>query len=150
MKTKETSASWTRSALARQMGIGPETLRFYEQKGLLVKPLRSAAGYRQYGVADVERLAFIRRAQELGFSLQDIKQLLTLTGNIRTPRKKVRDFSEARLAVIRQKIRDLKAMEKALSGLVKRCDGSGELKGCPIVDFVAGGSENLKGGNCHE
>lgn len=136
--------------MAKRAGIGPETLRFYEQKELLGTPRRNAAGYRLYGVADVERLAFIRRAQELGFSLQDIKQLLALTGNIRTPRKKVRDFAEARLGVIRQKVRDLKAMEKALSGLITRCDGRGELKGCPIAEFVGGGSKKSKGGNCHE
>jgi DNA-binding transcriptional MerR regulator len=149
MRTKEPS-SWTRAAVAKQAGIGPETLRFYEQKGLLSTPRRNAAGYRLYNAADVERLAFIRRAQELGFSLQDIKQLLTLTGNIRTPRKRVRDFAEARLGVIRRKIRDLKAMEKALSSLVTRCDGRGELKGCPIAEFVGGGLENSDGGNCHE
>lgn len=150
MKANETSSSWTRSAVASRMGIGPETLRFYEQKGLLSKPRRSAAGYRLYGAADMERLAFIRRAQDLGFSLLDIKQLLALTGSIKTPRKKMRDFAEARLAVIRQKIRDLKAMEKALSGLVTRCDGRGELKGCPIAEFVGGKSKNSNGEKCHE
>jgi MerR family copper efflux transcriptional regulator len=150
MRTKEHLSSWTRTAVAKRAGSGPETLRFYEQKGLLGTPRRNAVGYRLYGAGDVERLAFIRRAQELGFSLQDIKQLLALTSNIRTPRKKVRDFAEARLTLIRQKIRDLKAMEKALSGLVTRCDGRGELKGCPIAEFVGGGCEESNGGNCHE
>lgn len=150
MKTKQPPLSWTRTAVAKRAGIGPETLRFYEQKGLLGTPLRNASGYRLYGTADLERLAFIRRAQELGFSLQDIKQLLTLTGNINTPRMKVRDFAEARLTLIRQKIRDLKAMEKALSGLVTRCDGRGELRGCPIAEFVGGRCQSSNEGNCHE
>lgn len=150
MKTKVPSPTWTRSALARQAGTGPETLRFYERAGLLKAPRRSASGYRIYDESDLERLAFIRRSQQLGFSLQDIKQLLAFTGNIRTPRKKVRDFAEARLALIRQKISDLKALEKALSSLVGQCDGKGELKGCPIAEFIGGSSQPSNGDTCHE
>lgn len=139
----------TRAALAKEAGVGVETLRFYEQKGLLGEPARNASGYRIYEVADLERLKFIRRSQELGFSLQDIAQLLELTGNIRTPRKKVREFAAARLELIRGKIRDLQAMERALGKLVADCDGRGEMKGCPIVEFVAGGNSSEKGG-CDE
>jgi len=128
--------------------VGVETLRFYEQQELLEEPARNASGYRIYSASDLERLNFIRRSQDLGFSLQDIRQLLELTGNIRTPRKKVRDFAEARLSVIRQKIENLKSMESALASLVSRCDGKGALHGCPIVDFMGG--ENSKGGCHHE
>jgi MerR family copper efflux transcriptional regulator len=131
-------------------GVGAEALRFYEQKGLLEDPQRSASGYRLYRECDLERLQFIRRSQDLGFSLQDIKQILELTGDIRTPRKKVRDFAEARLSVIRQKIEDLRAMESALGGLVARCDGKGALKGCPIAEFIGGKDSKSKGGKCHE
>lgn len=129
---------WTRSELARQVGVGAETLRFYEQKGLLRKAPRNDSGYRQYGTEDLERLHFIRRSQDLGFSLGDIQALLALTGNIRTPRREVRDFAEARLGVIRQKIEHLQAMERALAGLVTKCSGKGRLEGCPIADFLAG------------
>jgi Hg(II)-responsive transcriptional regulator len=139
---EQTSSTWTRAALAKAAGVGAETLRFYEQKGLIEEPRRSASGYRLYGESDLERLQFIRRSQDLGFSLQDIRQILELTNNIKTPRKKVRDFAEARLSVIRQKIRDLRAMESALGSLVARCDGKGALKGCPIAEFI--------GGQCHE
>lgn len=149
MRTKE-PIGLTRSATAKRVGVGAETLRFYEQKGLLEKPRRNEAGYRLYGAADLSRLEFIGRAQKLGFSLQDIKQLLDLTGDIRTPRKRVREFAQARLAVIRRKIEDLRAMEKALSALVNQCDGRGELKGCPIADFVVSQPTITKGGNCHE
>ena len=145
---EKTSPAWTRASLAKMAGVGAETLRFYEQKGLLEKPQRSASGYRQYGESDLERLQFIRRSQDLGFSLQDIKQILDLTNNTRTPRKKVRDFAEARLSVIRQKISDLRAMENALGSLVAQCDGKGPLKGCPIAEFIAG--QNPKGDPCHE
>jgi DNA-binding transcriptional MerR regulator len=96
-------STWTRAALAKKAGVGAETLRFYEQKGLLPTPGRNASGYRVYGDDDLVRLLFIRRAQELGFTLEDIKQLLQLTGSIRTPRQKVRAFAETRLALIRGK-----------------------------------------------
>jgi len=131
-------------------GVGVETLRFYEQKGLLEAPQRNASGYRLYRECDLERLQFIRRSQDLGFSLQDIKQILDLTGNIRTPRKKVRDFAEARLSVIGQKIADLRAMESALASLVAQCDGKGALKGCPIAEFIGGKTSKSKGEKCHE
>ena len=149
MATKKQSPL-TRAALAKLSGVGPETLRFYEQKGLLEPPHRNAAGYRQYSDSDLGRLEFIGRAKGLGFSLQDIKHLLELTGDIHTPRKMVRDYAEARLTVIRRKIKDLKAMERILSGLVGRCDGRGELKGCPIADFVGGEIPTSKKGDCHE
>lgn len=150
MKEKPPS-TWTRTTLAKLAGTGAETLRFYEQKGLLEEPPRSASGYRLYREADLERLHFIRRSQDLGFRLHDIKQILDLTGNIKTPRKKVRDFAEARLSVIREKIIHLQAMERALGSLVARCDGKGALKGCPIAEFI-GGTLTLKstGEPCHE
>lgn len=140
----KTGTIWTRSALAKKVGVGADTLRFYEQKSLLRKPVRNVSGYRIYGEADLERMQFIRRAQGLGFSLQHIKHLLQLTGSIKTPRRKVREFAEARLAVIRQKIRDLREMERALGSLVAQCDGQGALQGCPIVEFVAGKNLKLK------
>ena len=145
MKEKA-DVTWTRSALAKDARVGVETLRFYEQEGLLEEPQRNASGYRIYRAPDLERLLFIRRSQDLGFSLQDIKQLLKFTGNILTPRKEVRDFAEARLTVIRQKIQDLKAMESALDSLIHQCDGKGAVTGCPIADFM----KNSKGGCPHE
>ncbi len=142
--------TWTRAALAKLADIGAETLRFYEQKGLLEEPPRSVSGYRLYHAGDLERLQFIRRAQDLGFSLQDIKEILELTGNIKTPRKRVRDCAVARLSVIRDKIRDLASMERALADLVTRCDGKGTLKGCPIAEFIGGQTPEPVKENCHE
>ena len=83
-------------------------------------------------------------------AFRNIKQLLELTDNIRTPGKKVRDFAEARLVVIRGKILDLKAMERALSELVGRCKGRGELTGRPVAAFVSEENITLKSGDCHE
>jgi MerR family transcriptional regulator, copper efflux regulator len=93
---------------------------------------------------DLDRLHFINRSQGLGFSLQDIKHLLQFTENIRTPRKEVREFAETRLSIVRQKIRDLRAMERALGILVKQCDGHGTLNECPIVEFVLNGKTQSK------
>jgi MerR family transcriptional regulator, copper efflux regulator len=146
---QETTACWTRAAFSKAAGVGAETLRFYEQKGLLGTPARNASGYRVYGETDLERLQFIRRSQDLGFSLHDISQLLQLSGNIRTPRKKVREFAAARLDLIRTKIRNLQAMERALGKLVEECDGKGPMSGCPIIEFVAGENFEPKG-KCHE
>lgn len=129
---------WTRAALAKAAGVGRETLRFYENKGLLGIPERNPAGHRMYGPEDLRRLRFISRAQSLGFSLADIAQLLALSGNIREPRRKVREIAQARLEEIRLKIRDLETIAANLGGLVSRCDGKGTLKGCPIADFVSG------------
>ena len=143
-------SSWTRATLAKLAGMGAESLRFYEQQGLIEKPARNEAGYRIYDGGDLERLQFIRRAQDLGFSLQDIKQLLQLTGNIKTPRKTVRDFAEARLVVIRRKISDLQAMEKSLSRLVAQCSGKGALRGCPIAEFIGGQNIKPQRETCHE
>lgn len=144
---EESPAVFTRSTLAARAGTGVETLRFYEREGLVSPPKRNASGYRIYSESDLERLRFIKRAQELGFSLAEIRQLLLLTGNFKAPRGKVKAFAESRLGAIRQKIRDLRAMERALGGLVGQCDGRGALKGCPIVEFVCG---KRQGGKRHE
>lgn len=149
MKTETTAHRWTRAALAKAAGVGPETLRFYETKGLLAKPARNAAGHRLYAEDDLRRLRFISRSQSLGFSLADIGQLLALSGDIREPRRKVRELAKARLEEIRQKIRDLELMAETLGGLVSRCDGKGALRGCPISDFVSGEFLNHNG-KCHE
>ena len=126
----------TRASISGLTGINPETLRYYERESLLDPPERSATGYRLYSEEDLSRLSFISRSKELGFSLRDIKEFMDLTGNPRTPRRELREFASARLRLIRQKIRDLRAMEKALSGLVSECDGEGQVKGCPIAEFV--------------
>ncbi len=140
--------SFTRTTLAKAAGVGIETLRFYEQKQVTAPPARNSSGYRVYGQSDLDRLQFIQRAQNLGFSLGEIRELMGLTGNIRTPRAKVRKLAEARLSSIRQKIKTLRAMERALGALVAKCDGSGALTGCPIVEFVGGNTKS--NGKCHE
>ncbi len=132
--------------MADLTGINRETLRYYEREGLLDAPERNATGYRIYQEKDLKRLNFISRSKELGFSLREIEELLNLTENPTGPRKDLRAFANDHLQVIRGKIKDLKSMEKALSHLVKDCDGKGQIKGCPIAEFMIDGDPtNTKG-----
>jgi MerR family mercuric resistance operon transcriptional regulator len=122
--------------LARRAGVNVETLRFYERRGLLPEPPRRPSGYREYPEDAVERILFIKRAQELGFSLGEIQQLLELRVDPDTSCADVRDRAEAKITDVRQKIRDLRRMERALRRLADACPGEGSTDGCPILDLV--------------
>lgn len=112
-------------------GVSVETIRFYQRKGLLPEPLRPAGGIRRYGAADVERLRFIRSAQSLGFSLDEVAELLTLEDGAHC--REASSLAEAKLAEIRKKLGDLLRMESALSKLVRACSvGRGKVS-CPLI-----------------
>src|SRR5262245_29194070 len=113
----------TSGQLAKQAGVGVETLRFYEREGLLVKPARTASGYRQYPANAVKRVQFIRRAQLLGFLLKDIKELLALRDDPDDGSQAVRELAVAKLADIEERIKDLETMRAELTRLVAACDG---------------------------
>ena len=123
--------------LATQAGVAIDTVRYYERQGLLPPPERRASGYRQYGQPDIARLRFIRRAKELGFSLQEIQGLLRLSGQADADRSEVRTLAQQRLTDIEAKLRELEAMRATLSHLVGQCSGQGSLEGCPIIDTLA-------------
>lgn len=126
---------------AKLAGLSVDTLRFYERAGLLSKPQRSASRYRLYDDQVIARLRFIRRAKSLGFSLQEIQELLFLNDG-RGNRKSVRSIGEKRLLEVEQKIDELTRIQQTLSHLVKQCDGFGPLAGCPIIDAML---DNLSG-----
>lgn len=126
----------TTSELARQGGVNLESIRFYERERLLPKPPRTASGYRMFSVDDVRRVRFIKRAQELGFSLREIKELLALRFEPDTRCGDVRKRAEAKLSDIDQKIHDLKRMRNALARLTTACPGRGNVEGCPILDSL--------------
>lgn len=126
--------------LAKQAGVNVETLRFYERKGLLPRPPRRLSGYREYPVESVRRIRFIKRAQELGFSLKEIQELLALKVRPGVTCVEVREKAEQKVADVRQKIADLKAIEKALHKLTATCSGSGPATDCPILDHLEGES----------
>ncbi|MBL8520073.1 MAG: MerR family transcriptional regulator, partial [Betaproteobacteria bacterium] len=120
---------------ARQAGIGIDTVRYYEREGLLPTPRRTASGYRQFCAEEVDRLRFIRRAKALGFSLEEVRELLDL--NAGTGRRSaVKRIVELRLADLEARIADLHAVRDALSHLVRQCSGEGPVAGCPIIQGV--------------
>ncbi len=128
----------TRANVAGRAGVHIETVRYYEQRGLIPKPPRSAAGYRVYSEQYVERIRFIRRAQELGFTLQEIKELLFLRLDPDTDRSEVKLRAEAKLYDIEAKIRDLERMHRTLTTLVQACTGCGPTSECPILESMQG------------
>ncbi len=123
----------TRGELARRTGVHAETIRYYEQRGLLPPPQRTAAGYRAYTETDVERLRFIKRAQELGFSLREIEELLTLEATPGASSGLVRQRALAKIAEIEARIRDLTRIRDTLRRLVAACDGQAPIEHCPIL-----------------
>jgi MerR family copper efflux transcriptional regulator len=119
---------------ARLAGVNVQTVRYYERQGLLPKPLRSPAGYRVFSPDSLHRLQFIRRAKRAGFSLIEIRKLLSLRATPEATRAEVRARAEARVADIDAKIKKLKAMRSTLQKLIEGCQGSGPLKECPILE----------------
>jgi len=122
--------------LARLGGVNLETIRYYEREGLLPKPPRTEAGYRLYPRKTTRRLRFIKRAQELGFSLAEIRELLALRMKPGTKREHIRSRAEGKIADIEHKIQTLEAMKKTLRKLTERCDGCGPLSECPILESL--------------
>ena len=128
--------SLTIGHLARKAGINLETVRYYEREDLLPKPPRSASGYRLFPAEAARRLRFIRRAQELGFSLREIRDLLSLRVLPSTRSAEIRTRAEAKIADIEAKIRTLESMKKTLRKLTKSCAGCGPITECPILESL--------------
>ena len=117
--------------VAQRAGVEVDTIRFYERRGLLEEPPRSDSGYRLYSDAAVERLQFIRRAKDLGFTLSEIQDLLALLAKPAEPTVQVREQAQSKLNGIDAKLRDLQRMRDTLLELVQACNESEE--GCPIL-----------------
>src|SRR5947209_14414329 len=126
----------TTGEVAKRGGVNLETIRYYERRGLLPKPSRTPAGYRAFGTDAVRRLRFIKHAQELGFSLKEVKELLALRVDARTSCADVRTRAEAKIADIDQKLRALRAMKQALVRLTAACVGRGPVSACPILESL--------------
>lgn len=122
--------------VASQAGIGVETVRFYERQGLIEEPTRRVSGYRQYGEEVVHRLRFIRKAKELGFTLNEIKELLSLKLGPMSSCADVKGRAEAKIADIEEKVRTLQRMKRALVKLTRACSGNGPISECPILDAL--------------
>jgi len=130
--------SLTIGKVARRSGVGLETVRFYERKGLIAEPPRRPSGYRQYPEGTVHRLRFIRRAKGLGFTLKEIKELLSLRveGSSSATCDAVRKLAESRVDDVRDKIRTLRRMETVLTQLVSDCRDRAVTSDCPILAAI--------------
>jgi len=120
---------------AREAGVNTQTLRYYERRGLLPKPPRRGSGYRDYPDDAVRIVRFIKRAQELGFSLDEIEELVRLRGVRRGERQRVRAIAARKIVEIDRKIAHLQSMRGALDHLVMSCRRGGAAE-CPIVDAL--------------
>ena len=122
--------------LAKQTQLNIETVRYYERRGLILKPPRSKSGYRQYSKEAITRIHFIKRAKELGFSLNEISELLSLRIDPDTTCDMVKSRAGIKVADIEGKIATLQKMKLALVKLTKSCRGTGPTSECPILDFL--------------
>lgn len=125
--------------VARGAGLGIETIRFYEREGLIEPPKRTEANYRVYPEQDILRLRFIKRAKTLGFTLKEIRELLSLRQDPRASKEDVKRQTEAKIADVEQKIRDLTRIKETLEKLDQCCDGHGPTSDCPILEALASG-----------
>lgn len=121
--------------LAQTAGIGVETIRYYERRGLMPEPPRAASGYRRYPEDAAQRLRFIRRAKRLGFTLDEIIALLRLQAG--GERADVKAAAEAKLAEIETRLADLERMRDTLRDVTYRCSGHGPVAGCPIIETLS-------------
>ncbi len=128
--------SLTIGQLAKRADVGVETVRFYERKALLAEPDRRPSGYRQYDEEVVDRLRFIKRAKELGFTLNEIKELLSLRIDPSTTCADVKNRAEEKIGDIEAKLRTLQRMKKALVKVTKACSGRGGTSECPILEAL--------------
>ena len=125
----------TREVAARA-GVNAQTLRYYERRGILADPPRSPAGYRDYPASAVQLLRFVKRAQELGFSLAKVEELLGLVDGEPDPCDGVRTLAEAHLAELERKIADLERIRASLAALVATCERPRVDRSCPLLAAI--------------
>ena len=122
--------------LAKAADVNVETLRYYEKRGLLPEPPRKESGYRVYPESAVERLKFIKGAQVLGFTLEEIQELLDMRLDTKANRADVRLSATKKIDDIQEKIEALEQMKQALEHLVHQCHGDGSTAECPILEAI--------------
>ena len=130
--------------VAAQAGVNVQTLRYYERRGLLEEPERRPSGYREYPADAVRLILFIKRAQELGFTLTEIEDLLRLRSDQESACSEVRSAAEAKIEDIEQKVLHLRAMKRALSALVASCATEGSPRHCPLLEALDDGKERRR------
>ena len=139
LNTKMRATVMTIGTLSERAGVNIETIRYYERIGLLPAPPRSAGRHRLYDESHRHRLVFVRRARELGFSLEEIRVLLGPGGKHDLTCGDVKALTQHHIEVIRDKVRDLKRLERTLSALAAQCTADTVLD-CPILDALNAGT----------
>ena len=126
----------TIGAVAKAAGVGVETIRFYEREGLITEPQRRPSGYREYSMDAVRRIRFIRSAKDLGFTLKEIGELLSLRVDPSTSCAEVRSLARTKITDVEQRIATLERIKAALVELAHACRGRGPTSECPILDAI--------------
>lgn len=128
--------------LAQVADVGVETIRYYERRGLIQQPRATSGAFRVYPEDTIRRIHFIRRAKELGFTLSEIAELLSLADKPTAERSALKAYTGQKIADIECKIRDLTQIQQTLQKLMKACSGRGPLVGCPILEALQVDSES--------
>lgn len=126
---------FTIGELSKRTDVNIETIRYYEKIGLLPHPPRNSSGYRIYSAPHLERLSFVRRSRELGFSQAEVRKLLTLVDEHQYTCAEVRDITVKQRLTVHNKIKDLRKLERALTTMIDECAG-GDIPDCPIIDTL--------------
>jgi len=136
--------SLTIGQLAKATHVGVETVRYYEMRRLLPEPPRRESGYRQFPLEAIRRIRFIKRAQNLGFTLREISRLLALSDGQEAGCEDVKQFAVEKVREIETKIHHFMSLKQILLNLVGKCQGGGRLTDCPIIESL---TEDLKEGD---
>ena len=131
------SKELTIGRVAKLAGVNVETIRYYQRRGLLDEPHKPQGGYRRYQAEAVKQIRFIKRAQALGFTLDEITALLSLEEACSCA--ETRSLAAHKLELVDRKLTDLTAMRRALAGLVQQCDAGESTRGCPIIRVLSHG-----------
>ncbi len=123
--------------VAKQVDITVEAIRFYEKSGLIEPPERNKSGYRDYPEDTVQHVLFIKRAKELGFSLKEVRELMSLRYLPGTTCYEVKEQSLKKMQDIDRKVEDLLGIKKGLAKLISSCPGQGPLSECPIIESIS-------------
>lgn len=137
MRNRSLETQFSIGQLAKRAGVRVDTVRYYERRGLLPAADRLPTGYRVYSADSARRLGFVRHAQELGFTLEEIRELLALRVDRRRSCADVRELAMAKLATIDAKLESLRRIRGALATLAGRCTGRGPTSECPLLDSLS-------------
>lgn len=129
------SKGLTIGQVAESAGVNVETIRYYQRRGLLSEPVKPQGGHRRYAPETVKHIRFIKRAQALGFTLEEVASLLTLEEACACA--ETRALAAHKVELIEEKLTDLSAMRDALAGLVRQCDAGEPAQGCPIIQVLS-------------